>query len=106
MAIITLPSPSIRPLALVALVAATDPVALALALAAVLEAPLADADDEALRRDPKLGSWTGGFAALQIPWAVVSVAFWSAAEQFALMQGATVARNWFATQKQWTWMRC
>jgi len=96
-----------RPLALVALVAAAGdpgaPVTDTLAPAAVLETPLAEADDEALRRDPKLGSWTGGFAALQIPWAVFSVAVWSAAEQFALMQGATVARNWLATQKQWTW---
>lgn len=58
--------------------------------------------EEALRRDPNDGSWTGGLAALQIFWAAVSVAFWSAVEQLAKMQGATVARNWLAVQKQWT----
>ena len=83
MAIITLISPSIRPLAEVALLAA--PVALPdafdeLALArmeetaeetadagGVLEAPLGETEEEALRRDENEGSWTGGFAALQIP---------------------------------------
>ena len=58
--------------------------------------------EEALRRDPNDGSWTGGLAALQIFCAAVSVAFWSAVEQLAKMQGATVARNWLAVQKQWT----
>lgn len=120
-AIITLISPSILPLAEVAPVALPPAAPLpeafdALALdrmeeiaeetadaEAVLEARLADAEEEALRRDEKEGSWTGGLAALQIPWAVDSVVAWSAAEQLAKMQGATVARNWLAVQKQWTY---
>src|SRR5205085_852105 len=98
----TLPSPSIRPLALVALLAAAVPSANPLALAAVLEAALPEAEGEAWRRDSKLGRWTGLRSALQILWAVDSVADWFASEQSALMQGAMAARHWFATQKQWS----
>ena len=49
----------------------------------VLEATLAEEEEEALRRELNEGSWTGGLAALQIFWAAVSVEAWSAWEQLA-----------------------
>jgi hypothetical protein len=70
------------------------------AAAALLADPLAAAPPHAVpfKREAKEGSWTGGEAEVQNPWAVFWVAFWSATEQFASTQGAIVQRKAVAVQ--------
>jgi len=66
----------------------------------LLADPLAEVPPQAepFKREAKEGSWTGGEAELQNPWAVDWVAFWSATEQFASTQGAIVQRKAVAVQ--------
>jgi hypothetical protein len=70
------------------------------AAAALLADPPAAAPLHAVpfKREANKGSWTGGEAELQNPWAVFWVAFWSATEQFAATQGAIVQRKEVAVQ--------